>query len=170
VSSEPPKPLPATSTMLSCLRIRLYIWRMGKWSAKYGYPPMPFDGCLFGSRMMIAKEAHTSYNAKTWRTTYPRGKGKCPPNHRSHCRQQAQCYLACEYGIAKEAHTSYNAKKAIADAPGVDDAEWEKTYQKATGGARGISNCLLGVVRGVCLLCNHHARAEETAVEGHRSV
>ncbi|KAJ5275799.1 hypothetical protein N7524_001952 [Penicillium chrysogenum] len=65
-----------------------YPYLSGKWSAKYGYPPMPFDGCLFGSRMMIAKEAHTSYNAK----------------------------------------------KAIADAPGVDDAEWEKTYQKATGG------------------------------------
>jgi enoyl reductase-like protein len=77
----------------------------------------------------------------------------------------------------------------------VDDAEWEKTYQKATGGVitvlsemgepihklatrgvlfwqemdlhtRGISNCLLSIVRGVCLLCNHHARAEETAVEG----
>lgn len=60
----------------------------GNWSAKYGYPPMPFDGCLFGSRMMIAKEAHTSYNAK----------------------------------------------KAIAEAPGVADEEWEKTYQKPTGG------------------------------------
>ncbi|KAJ5208110.1 hypothetical protein N7449_002489 [Penicillium cf. viridicatum] len=65
-----------------------YPYLSGTWSAKFGYPPMPFDGCLFGSRMMIAKEAHTSYNAK----------------------------------------------KAIADAPGVDDAEWEKTYQKATGG------------------------------------
>jgi fatty acid synthase subunit beta len=65
-----------------------YPYLSGTWSAKFGYPPMPFDGCLFGSRMMIAKEAHTSYNAK----------------------------------------------KAIADAPGVDDEEWEKTYQKSTGG------------------------------------
>ncbi|KAJ5409691.1 uncharacterized protein N7487_004050 [Penicillium crustosum] len=65
-----------------------YPYLSGTWSAKYGYPHMPFDGCLFGSRMMIAKEAHTSYNAK----------------------------------------------KAIADAPGVDDEEWEKTYQKPTGG------------------------------------
>ncbi|KAJ5335449.1 Acyl transferase/acyl hydrolase/lysophospholipase [Penicillium brevicompactum] len=65
-----------------------YPYLSGTWSAKYGYPPMPFDGCLFGSRMMIAKEAHTSYNAK----------------------------------------------KAIAEAPGVGDEEWEKTYQKATGG------------------------------------
>ncbi|KAJ5789310.1 uncharacterized protein N7518_006321 [Penicillium psychrosexuale] len=65
-----------------------YPYLSGTWSAKFGYPPMPFDGCLFGSRMMIAKEAHTSHNAK----------------------------------------------KAIADAPGVDDAEWEKTYQKSTGG------------------------------------
>ncbi|KAJ5151776.1 hypothetical protein N7492_010071 [Penicillium capsulatum] len=65
-----------------------YPYLSGTWSAKFGYPPMPFDGCLFGSRMMIAKEAHTSHNAK----------------------------------------------KAIADAPGVDDEEWEKTYKSATGG------------------------------------
>ena len=65
-----------------------YPYLSGTWSAKFGYPPMPFDGCLFGSRMMIAKEAHTSHNAK----------------------------------------------KAIAAAPGVEDAEWEKTYQKPTGG------------------------------------
>ncbi|KAJ5930772.1 hypothetical protein N7466_006265 [Penicillium verhagenii] len=65
-----------------------YPYLSGTWSAKFGYPPMPFDGCLFGSRMMISKEAHTSKNAK----------------------------------------------KAIADAPGVDDAEWEKTYKQATGG------------------------------------
>src|SRR5699024_2590779 len=36
----------------------------GNWSSRFGYPPMPFDGCLLGSRMMIAKEAHTSKNAK----------------------------------------------------------------------------------------------------------
>ncbi|KAJ5885338.1 Fatty acid synthase subunit beta [Penicillium taxi] len=65
-----------------------YLYLSGSWSAKFGYPPMPFDGCLFGSRVMISKEAHTSKNAK----------------------------------------------KAIADAPGVDDAEWEKTYKGATGG------------------------------------
>ncbi|KAJ5594567.1 uncharacterized protein N7459_000775 [Penicillium hispanicum] len=65
-----------------------YPYLSGIWSAKFGYPPMPFDGCLFASRMMIAKEAHTSRNAK----------------------------------------------KAIADAPGVDDSEWEKTYKGATGG------------------------------------
>lgn len=65
-----------------------YPYLSGTWSAKFGYPPMPFDGCLFGSRMMIAKEAHTSKNAK----------------------------------------------KAIADATGVDDSEWEKTYKGATGG------------------------------------
>jgi len=41
-----------------------YPYITGEWSKKYGYPPMPFDGCLFGSRMMVAKEAHTSKSAK----------------------------------------------------------------------------------------------------------
>jgi fatty acid synthase subunit beta len=41
-----------------------YPYLTGQWSARYGYPPMPFDGCLFGSRMMVAKEAHTSPAAK----------------------------------------------------------------------------------------------------------
>ncbi|KAL2121419.1 hypothetical protein VTJ04DRAFT_5446 [Mycothermus thermophilus] len=41
-----------------------YPYLTGAWSTKYGYPPMPFDGCLFGSRMMVAKEAHTSPAAK----------------------------------------------------------------------------------------------------------
>ncbi|KAL9121606.1 MAG: hypothetical protein Q9187_001833 [Circinaria calcarea] len=41
-----------------------YPYLTGTWSAKFGYPPMPFDGCLFGSRMMTAKEAKTSTNAK----------------------------------------------------------------------------------------------------------
>ncbi|PNY29863.1 Fatty acid synthase subunit beta [Tolypocladium capitatum] len=41
-----------------------YPYITGDWAKKYGYPPMPFDGCLFGSRMMVAKEAHTSKNAK----------------------------------------------------------------------------------------------------------
>ncbi|KAK1755563.1 fatty acid synthase subunit beta [Echria macrotheca] len=65
-----------------------YPYLTGDWSTKYGYPPMPYDGCLFGSRMMVAKEAHTS--------------------------------LA--------------AKQAIVDAPGLDDAEWEKTYKGPAGG------------------------------------
>ncbi|PLN75314.1 fatty acid synthase beta subunit dehydratase [Aspergillus taichungensis] len=65
-----------------------YPYLTGAWSSKYGYPPMPFDGCLFGSRMMIAKEAHTSKNAK----------------------------------------------KAIAEAPGLNDQDWEKTYKGPAGG------------------------------------
>lgn len=39
-----------------------YPYLTGKWAEKYAYPPMPFDGILFGSRMMTAKEAHTSKN------------------------------------------------------------------------------------------------------------
>lgn len=65
-----------------------YPYMTGKWSARFGYPPMPYDGCLFGSRMMTAKEAKTSKNAK----------------------------------------------KAIAEAEGVDDSDWEKTYKGPTGG------------------------------------
>ncbi|KAK2802429.1 beta subunit of fatty acid synthetase [Onygenales sp. PD_10] len=65
-----------------------YPYLSGTWSKEFGYPPMPFDGCLFGSRMMTAKEAHTSKAAK----------------------------------------------QAIADAEGVDDSEWEKTYSGAAGG------------------------------------
>jgi fatty acid synthase subunit beta len=65
-----------------------YPYLTGTWSEKYQYPPMPFDGVLFGSRMMVAKEAHTSPNAK----------------------------------------------KAICDAPGVDDKDWEKTYKGPAGG------------------------------------
>lgn len=65
-----------------------YPYITGEWSKKFGYPPMPYDGCLFGSRMMVAKEAHTSKNAK----------------------------------------------KAIVEAEGLDDSEWEKTYQGAAGG------------------------------------
>ncbi len=49
---------------------------------------MPFDGVLFGSRVMTAKEAHTSTNAK----------------------------------------------KAIVEAEGVDDNQWEMTYKGAAGG------------------------------------
>ena len=65
-----------------------YPYLTGAWSHRYGYPPMPFDGILYGSRMMTAKEAHTSKNAK----------------------------------------------KAIAEAEGVDDSQWEQTYKGAAGG------------------------------------
>ncbi|KAH8802730.1 fatty acid synthase-like protein subunit beta [Xylogone sp. PMI_703] len=65
-----------------------YPYLTGTWSNKYGYPPMPFDGCMFGSRMMTAKECHTSKNAK----------------------------------------------KAIAEAEGLDDSQWEKTYKGPAGG------------------------------------
>jgi fatty acid synthase subunit beta len=65
-----------------------YPYLTGQWSTQYGYPPMPYDGCMFGSRMMTAKEAHTSKNAK----------------------------------------------KAIVDAEGLDDSEWEKTYKGPAGG------------------------------------
>ncbi|KAL0065236.1 fatty acid synthase alpha subunit Lsd1 [Marasmius tenuissimus] len=36
----------------------------GEWSAAYGVQPMPFDGFLFASRVMVAKEAHTSSSVK----------------------------------------------------------------------------------------------------------
>jgi fatty acid synthase subunit beta len=39
-----------------------YPYLTGSWSEKYQYPPMPFDGVLFASRMMVAEEAHTSRN------------------------------------------------------------------------------------------------------------
>ncbi|CAL9729237.1 fatty acid synthase subunit beta [Monosporozyma unispora] len=41
-----------------------YPYLTGEWSTKFNYPPMPFDGFLFGSRVMIAKEAKTSHAAK----------------------------------------------------------------------------------------------------------
>ena len=69
-----------------------YPYLTGTWTARFGYPPMPFDGCLFGSRMMTAKEAYTSKNAK----------------------------------------------KAITEAPGVDDLEWERTYKGPTGGVMTV--------------------------------
>ncbi|KAI4197359.1 MAG: hypothetical protein LQ350_005980 [Teloschistes chrysophthalmus] len=65
-----------------------YPYLTGTWSSRFGYPAMPFDGCLFGSRMMTAKEAYTSKNAK----------------------------------------------KAIAEAEGIDDSQWEKTYKGPAGG------------------------------------
>ena len=65
-----------------------YPYLTGTWAEKYGYPPMPFDGCLFGSRLMTAKEAYTSPDAK----------------------------------------------KAIVEAEGLEDGEWEKTYKGPAGG------------------------------------
>ncbi|KAF2500058.1 beta subunit of fatty acid synthase [Lophium mytilinum] len=41
-----------------------YPYLTGSWSEKFEQSRMPFDGCLFGSRMMVAKEAHTSLAAK----------------------------------------------------------------------------------------------------------
>ncbi|KAG2217921.1 hypothetical protein INT45_012584 [Circinella minor] len=32
----------------------------GEWALKFDYPPMPFDGILFGSRMMVSKEGLAS--------------------------------------------------------------------------------------------------------------
>lgn len=61
----------------------------GDWSVeRYGMQPMPFDGFLFASRVMVAKEAHTSSSVKD----------------------------------------------LIVAASGVDDAQWEGTYAKETGG------------------------------------
>src|ERR1700761_1575724 len=61
----------------------------GEWSREmYGAQPMPFDGFLFASRVMVAKEAHTSSSVKD----------------------------------------------LIVAASGVDDAKWEGTYAKETGG------------------------------------
>ena len=42
-----------------------YPYLIGEWSGSMGYPCMPFDGVLLASRMMVAKEAHTSREAKT---------------------------------------------------------------------------------------------------------
>ncbi|ODV58075.1 tetrafunctional fatty acid synthase subunit FAS1 [Ascoidea rubescens DSM 1968] len=64
-----------------------YPYLTGEWSTKFNYPPMPFDGFLFGSRVMIAKEAKTSPKAKeaiancsgvsdeSWEQTYKRPTG-----------------------------------------------------------------------------------------------
>ena len=61
----------------------------GDWSVqRFGVQPMPFDGFLFASRVMVAKEAHTSSSVKD----------------------------------------------LIVGAAGVDDAAWEGTYTKPTGG------------------------------------
>lgn len=64
-----------------------YPYLTGSWSEKFNYPPMPFDGVLFGSRVMTAKEAHTSLEAKKliaecsgvpdekWESTYKKPTG-----------------------------------------------------------------------------------------------
>ncbi|EGV63242.1 beta subunit of fatty acid synthetase [Yamadazyma tenuis] len=71
-----------------------YPYLTGTWANAYNYPSMPFDGVLFGSRVMVAKEAFTS--------------------------------LA--------------AKKAIAATSGVQDHEWESTYNKPTGGILTVTS------------------------------
>ena len=65
-------------------------WLTGEWSTKFGRSPMPFDGVLMGSRLMVAKEAETSPDVKkliaeapgiteeeeaTWETTYQKPHG-----------------------------------------------------------------------------------------------
>jgi fatty acid synthase subunit alpha, fungi type len=61
----------------------------GDWSVeRYGVQPVPFDGFLFASRVMVAKEAHTGSSVKD----------------------------------------------LIVAAAGVEDAAWEGTYTKPTGG------------------------------------
>jgi fatty acid synthase subunit alpha len=42
----------------------LWPYLSGDWSKEFGLQPMPFDGFLFGSWAMIAKEAHTSPSVK----------------------------------------------------------------------------------------------------------
>lgn len=64
-----------------------YPYLSGSWSKAFNYPEMPFDGVLFGSRVMTSKEAHTSLEAKKliascpgvpdgkWETTYKKPAG-----------------------------------------------------------------------------------------------
>lgn len=64
-----------------------YPYLSGEWSTKFNYPPMPYDGVLFGSRVMTALEAHTSLAAKQaiadttgvpddqWENTYKKATG-----------------------------------------------------------------------------------------------
>ncbi|OJZ81593.1 hypothetical protein ASPFODRAFT_172538 [Aspergillus luchuensis CBS 106.47] len=42
----------------------IYPYITGQWSLPLGYPCMPFDGVLLGSRLMVAREAHTSSSVK----------------------------------------------------------------------------------------------------------
>ncbi|KAG0272729.1 beta subunit of fatty acid synthetase, partial [Linnemannia exigua] len=41
-----------------------YPYLTGDWSVQLDYPPMPFDGMLFGSRVMVAKEGMASLGVK----------------------------------------------------------------------------------------------------------
>lgn len=59
----------------------------GEWATKYGAQRMPFDGFLYASRVMVAKEAHTSLSVKElivaapgvgddkWESTYDKETG-----------------------------------------------------------------------------------------------
>ncbi|KAI1121427.1 enoyl reductase domain of FAS1 [Nemania abortiva] len=61
----------------------------GEWAVQFGRPAMPCDGVLLGSRMMVAREAHTSPQAKrllvqapgvedkNWEGTYSKDGDKC---------------------------------------------------------------------------------------------
>ncbi|KAI0096024.1 enoyl reductase domain of FAS1 [Nemania sp. FL0031] len=61
----------------------------GEWAVRFGRPAMPCDGVLLGSRMMVAREAHTSPQAKRllvqapgvedndWEGSYKKDGGKC---------------------------------------------------------------------------------------------
>ncbi|KAI0871151.1 enoyl reductase domain of FAS1 [Hypoxylon argillaceum] len=61
----------------------------GEWAVQFGRPAMPCDGVLMGSRMMVAREAHTSPQAKRllvqapgvedkdWEDTYSKDGKKC---------------------------------------------------------------------------------------------
>jgi fatty acid synthase subunit beta len=71
-----------------------YDYLTGEWAVQYHRQPMPFDGILLGSRVMTAKEAHTSRAAKF----------------------------------------------AIADTPGVPDAQWERTYTRGAGGILTVTS------------------------------
>ncbi|KAE8395550.1 acyl transferase domain-containing protein [Aspergillus alliaceus] len=42
----------------------IYPYLTGTWSVPFGYAPMPFDGVLLGSCMMVASEAHTCKDVK----------------------------------------------------------------------------------------------------------
>ncbi|BGP56496.1 hypothetical protein JCM8202_004608 [Rhodotorula sphaerocarpa] len=72
-----------------------YPYLTGEWSEKqFGLARMPFDGFMFASWMMVAKEAHTSESVK----------------------------------------------QLIVDAPGVEDGQWELTYDKPTGGILTVNS------------------------------
>ncbi|RAK97276.1 fatty acid synthase beta subunit [Aspergillus ibericus CBS 121593] len=45
-------------------RDSIYPYISGQWALSLGYPCMPFDGVLLGSRLMVAREAHTSSAVK----------------------------------------------------------------------------------------------------------